>query len=200
VESSYPAADFCSFCWRDDRVDDASVKSVHYIHREDCSPPEEGAEYTIEPIDEVAPTKGVPFLFEFHGWAVLSSDEGIATVRPGHSSLVDNVNARLGELRDKDRLSQFQIHDVGNEILVLTVHGLRNHPQTQVIALFQWIAEQAPKSYGLLYVLDDEDGDHDNEFGVWRLARGQLSEQADPFLSPRIPIIEDRYGGNADAL
>ena len=51
-------------------------------------------------------------------------------------------------------------------------------------------------SYGLLYVLDDEDyqdGDYQNEFRVWRLVRGALEERSDPFLSPFIPTVEDPY-------
>ncbi|WP_255297566.1 Imm7 family immunity protein [Leptospira kirschneri] len=43
-------------------------------------------------------------------------------------------------------------------------------------------------SYGLLYIHDEEDDkneiDHSNEFVVWKLARGHLNQEKDPFLSP----------------
>ena len=33
----------------------------------------------------------------------------------------------------------------------------------------------------------------ENEFRVWKLAKGNLEECDDPFLSPRIPTIEEPY-------
>ncbi|EMO05921.1 hypothetical protein LEP1GSC116_1198 [Leptospira interrogans serovar Icterohaemorrhagiae str. Verdun HP] len=42
-----------------------------------------------------------------------------------------------------------------------------------------------PGSYGLLYIQDEEDDkneiDHSNEFVVWKLARGHLNQEKDPF-------------------
>ena len=42
-----------------------------------------------------------------------------------------------------------------------------------------------------LYIWDDEDLNFGNEFRVGRLARGKFEFLDDPFLSPRIPTIED---------
>jgi hypothetical protein len=44
-------------------------------------------------------------------------------------------------------------------------------------------------------VHDDEATGHDNEFRVWRLARGCLEELPDPFLSPYIPTVEPPWEG-----
>jgi hypothetical protein len=52
------------------------------------------------------------------------------------------------------------------------------------------VARELPDSYGLLYVRDDDHTEFDNEFRVWRMARGDFSERADPFLSPVIPTVE----------
>jgi hypothetical protein len=73
---------------------------------------------------------------------------------------------------------------------VLYAHGLRNHWYSPVIDLFQWVATELPDSYGLLYVHNDEATGQENEFRVWRLARGKLEERPDPFLSPYIPTVE----------
>jgi hypothetical protein len=59
-----------------------------------------------------------------------------------------------------------------------------------VIDLFKWIAAELPHSYGLLYAHDDEALGQENEFRVWRLARGEIEERPDPFLSPYIPTVE----------
>jgi len=63
----------------------------------------------------------------------------------------------------------------------------------EVIALFTEIGKLAPGSYGLLYVYDDEDPEHNEGFRVLRLARGVVTEHADPFLSPVVPTLEDPY-------
>ena len=131
-------------------------------------------------------------MFEFHGWAVIHGDDAEG---PVPKAFVAAVNARLQEC--DDRASQFQVSELGNDMTVLTVNGLRNHPQKQVLALFEWIAEHSPNSYGLLYVNDDEHSDRDNEFVMWRLARGRLKEQSDPFLSPRVPTTVAETIGSA---
>ncbi|WP_033108903.1 Imm7 family immunity protein [Leptospira interrogans] len=41
---------------------------------------------------------------------------------------------------------------------------------------------------------DDKNGiDHFNEFVVWKLARGHLNQEKDPFLSPCISSIENSF-------
>jgi hypothetical protein len=75
------------------------------------------------------------------------------------------------------------------------VDGFRNHSgniRAPLLDLFRTIAQVAPGSYGLLYMRDsEEDPGHEQEFRAYVLARGELSERADPFLSPFVPIVED---------
>ncbi len=76
----------------------------------------------------------------------------------------------------------------------LHVAGLANHRGewgTGIIELFGRVGEIAPGSFGLLYVWDDEDPDHQNEFRIFRLVRGVVTEHADALLSPLIPTVED---------
>jgi hypothetical protein len=86
-----------------------------------------------------------------------------------------------------------------NGILLFCVS--RNHRASRVWDMLQWIAETGPGSYGLFYVLDDEDQvgnphygrgliDFSNEFRVHRIANGTITEHADPFLSPIIPTLD----------
>jgi hypothetical protein len=83
-----------------------------------------------------------------------------------------------------------------NGVPMLHVGGMPNHFGRQgqeVIDLFKYVARVAPGSYGLLLTYDDEDPDprRRGAFRVLRLARGEVSEHADPFLSPVAPTIED---------
>jgi len=46
-------------------------------------------------------------------------------------------------------------------------------------------------SYGLLYVHNDEDRDRSNEFVVYRLAQGAITQFPDSLLSPFVPTVDD---------
>ena len=133
-------------------------------------------------------------MFQVQGWAIVSSD----TYEINGSDDARLLTA-LKEQIDLTRSTNIIIHlDVGlnGDLHVLSIAGHKNHRYEPVIDLFDWLAANGPGSYGLLYVQDDEDfkrGSYENEFRAWKLARGVLEEQSDPFLSPCIPIIEDPY-------
>lgn len=62
----------------------------------------------------------------------------------------------------------------------------------QVVSLFEEVGIHAKGSYGLLYIWGDEpDPALDNEFEVYRLAKGKLERYKDQLLSPRNPVIEE---------
>lgn len=130
-------------------------------------------------------------MFEFHGWATIAYH-----AHDTDSRLQDECWTRLVS----------HVFELPNELIRLQryngcdsvhVHGMHNHRAEYVIDLYRWIGANAPGSYGLLFVRDDEDtkrgADFSNCFRVWRLQRGELTELNDPFLSPAIPVIEDPY-------
>lgn len=137
-------------------------------------------------------------MFEFHGWATIRfSPEN--RDREDEDALQDGVvervasyvwklgwNPTAGEVLD--------IRCTNGETQVW-VAGFRNHAGIGevLLDLFRYIADVAPGSYGLLYTLDDEHPSFANEFRVHVLARGTLTERADPFLSPFVPVVEDPY-------
>ena len=66
--------------------------------------------------------------------------------------------------------------------------GSHNHRDETVTGLFRSIAEAAPGSYGVMYVLDDEAS------CTWErlvMRRGTVSREADTSLSPHIGVVED---------
>ncbi|MBI1322845.1 hypothetical protein GC170_06635 [bacterium] len=135
-------------------------------------------------------------MFEFHGWATIRVPDDDASFRPiGRGAEFDAIKRlRAAVSEAHDEFCDFDIRRAGNGLVVLSVHGLRNHRYEPVIELFRWVAAELPESYGLLYIHDDEDfkrgSDFSNEFRVWRLARGKCEELAEPFLSPYIPTVE----------
>ena len=135
-------------------------------------------------------------MFEFHGWAVLVGSHSL-----------DGTASSMVEIRDAlEAISTtFAVRGVltpGNDLTVVHVHGLRNHRDLSIQRLFERIARQVPASYGLLYVRDQEDErgpEFQNSFRAWRLAKGQLVELPDPFLSPCDRIIESPWDPSSDA-
>jgi len=128
-------------------------------------------------------------MFEFHGWASIqyhAHDTDAVLQDCCWSRLVGYVDSIPNDLV---RLQRYNGCDS------LHIAGKHNHRSEYVIDLFSWVAANAPGSYGLLYIRDDEDhtrgANYSNCFRVWRLARGQLTECDDSFLSPAIPTVED---------
>ncbi len=122
-------------------------------------------------------------MFEYHGWATLRSAPPAELIR---------------EIEALHDLGGMAAHlEVLNGAWMLSIMGLRNHRNPDVIDLYHSLAAHDPDAYGLLYVWDQEDrregGAYTNRFRVWRLVRGKLVELDDSFLSPCIPTLEDPY-------
>jgi hypothetical protein len=66
--------------------------------------------------------------------------------------------------------------------------GSHNHRDGTVIGLFRSIAQVAPGSYGVMYVLDDDISD------TWErcvMRRGTVGREADTSLSRHVGVVED---------
>ena len=145
------------------------------------------------------------------GWCVLCSCR--ESNRPAG---VDSVEALDSEMDLADRVLwasfrrwmtaheepflKWQLHEqFNNHTGLLQFCVSRNHRATVAWEMLKWIAENAPGSYGLFYVHDDEDqigavgygrgnADFSHEFRVHRIANGTLSEHPDPYLSPIVRL------------
>lgn len=132
-------------------------------------------------------------MFEYHGWVTVSSSAGDEDVDPELASSIQNyLESQLAELSDVTGLVNYQLV---NGSAQLHVGGFTNHRGGQgdkILRLFHDLAKVAPGSYGLLYLWDDEDSQgRTNEFQVFVMRRGLVSQEADSLLSPCIPVIED---------
>ncbi|MGV3723616.1 MAG: Imm7 family immunity protein [Actinomycetota bacterium] len=125
-------------------------------------------------------------MFEYHGWAVVR--EGPYEIDCGQlAQIVDELKAVIGEFGDGSGVADVRWT---NATPMVWFAGCPNHRHDCIFGLFPWLAKRAPGSYGLLYVWDEEDPTHHNNFQVWRLRRGEVEQQLDPFLSPCQPVIE----------
>jgi hypothetical protein len=128
-------------------------------------------------------------MFEFHGWAVLAEDTADYD-RQLNDELAAAIRRRIDSGEDDLRCAGVER---GNCITSVWFHGQYNHPRPGPLNFLRFIANQAPGAYGILFLRDDDDDPkHLNEFKIWRLARAEVKEFTDPFLSPCVPTIEDR--------
>jgi hypothetical protein len=127
-------------------------------------------------------------VFEFHGWIrIWAGDLDEITMADEHAA-IQRIQEKAAEA-EKRMDCWFELKETFNNQHVLVLHGLRNHPQTALLELFNWIGVNYPMSYGLLYIHNEEDVERSNEFVVYRLAHGKVTEFQDSFLSPYIPTI-----------
>jgi hypothetical protein len=128
-------------------------------------------------------------VFEYHGWVTIQANDD-------ETSLLERLVERVHRaVRDFGEIDLVDLRWV-NGVPVLHLGGLDKHGATMapdLLDLYTRIGELAPGSYGLLHVWDDQDLQHDNEFRVHRMARGQVTEMADTLLSPVAPTIVDAY-------
>ena len=127
-------------------------------------------------------------MFEYHGWVTVCED---SSEPEDNSALLDEncreIKAAIEEYKDNMcRVEMF----FQNGSPYVRFDGSRNHSKTWVLNLFTRIGSIAKGSYGLLYVRDDESEKYDNEFQVWRMARGHVTRMKELLLSPCDPLLE----------
>ena len=135
-------------------------------------------------------------MIEFHGWIVIR--ESYCEENDSESHLKEI----LEELSKKIFLLKNEVSDIDinlqskNSIYQVSMFSAANHKGytwDQAYILKKWIAENAVGSYGLIYMLDDEDIINGNEdkFIVYCIKKGEIHVLEDKCFSPLVPEIED---------
>ena len=79
----------------------------------------------------------------------------------------------------------------------LTVNESYTDEVEEIIYVSRDAAKATNGSYGIIYLHDDSDKEHFNEFQVFVFKHGECSKVRDKMLSPCIPVIEaDIYNKN----
>lgn len=112
---------------------------------------------------------------------------------------------------DEDLLSPKEIDEIMQKVKdIISVNGMKlqyengspfintlfcsNHRTSEVddiIETYKSISKTATGSYGVIYLHDDEDSEHYNEFQIYVFKRGECINKIDRDFSPCIPTIED---------
>ncbi len=135
-------------------------------------------------------------MHEFHLWVGLSDspeetdDEAVARV-------VEQVQARITAAAAQTGSAHFDVSRLNGQWFLTATGWVNRRTGRAESALLDEIvdavARQLPGSWGLVYERDDEMPEPvgPNAFRVRRIARGAVTDIADPFLSPCAPSIED---------
>ena len=131
-------------------------------------------------------------MLEMHGWLTvyptyLNEDKHPEIDEYAIYKNVENILAQCG-IEQIKRLKALN----GSFYIDVSYFSNRPNPDSHmIINTLKKIAEVAPGSYGLIYVLDDEDTENSNNFKVLVIKRGKYSWQKDILLSPCMPELYD---------
>lgn len=133
-------------------------------------------------------------MVKLHGWAALRGNH-LADNEDEHKQIVSTLKQEIKKLGIAENL--LGIHYCNGEAF-LTATKFTNHFSGDIrgiIDLYKLIAKEAPGSYGLLYLHDDEDANGlSNAFQVYVLSKGTLKLHNDTFLSPYFTTVETLSG------
>lgn len=132
-------------------------------------------------------------MYQYHGWAVILESASADGESNDEHEIVQSIKDYIEVLKKGSDI--IDIKGINGQYH-FWMTGLWNHePSSKYnpISIMEYIGSKAPGSYGMLYVCNDEDAEHYNEFRAYILSRGKLDEHKDPFLSPLIPVVTDEY-------
>ncbi|WJH27113.1 immunity 7 family protein [Paenibacillus sp. CC-CFT742] len=134
-------------------------------------------------------------MYEYHGWATIRESASYEEDEDQYDLAIEHLQNYIEELNWTSGVLDLR---AVNGDFQLWVAGLNNHkPESKhdPIEVMKKVGEIAQGSYGVLYVRDSDDAESSNQFKVYTLIRGKVTENDDPFLSPFIPTLEDDYEG-----
>lgn len=127
-------------------------------------------------------------MVELHGWlSVWETYDDEDT----HSQ--DELDAIAQKVKDIVSENGIELRYINGVPFVNTLM-CSNHRTAEVdniINAYTKISQTATGSYGVIYLRDDEDEEHYNEFQVYVFKNGTCTYKKDKELSPCIPLIED---------
>lgn len=131
-------------------------------------------------------------MYEIHGWFGLAESTEESD-RGGLVSIVERIRHDLAEHTWPSLATSLNALN-GQYVLTVSANPNRRRDEVEFVHdLVEFVRAKLPGSWGILYERDDEaqQPPGPNAYKVTVLARGRLTEHADPFLSPVNPTIED---------
>ena len=129
-------------------------------------------------------------MIELHGWMAVRETYGDEDLLSREQ--LDGIMRKVRETVEGNSFGVRLLSRNGSFYLdTLLDHNHRTGDVVGVIELYKAVAQAATGSYGVIYLRDDEDAVHSNEFQVFVFKRGKCCFRTDTDFSPCIPVIED---------
>ncbi|MBK9191762.1 MAG: hypothetical protein IPM77_09730 [Crocinitomicaceae bacterium] len=141
-------------------------------------------------------------MYEFHSWVVIrnqqidrENESNLISDTELHRKYENMIKALVAKLNERPGgILEDSYKLVGsNGSTTLHFSGLWNHAGPNVIDILEWIRINAPYSYGLAYIHDDECSEHPDDFVVYRLAKNKITKLEDHYLSPYFDEVDSGY-------
>jgi len=133
-------------------------------------------------------------IFSYNGWIHISMNADTDDDKDDRSDLKAFFDYMEPIVLDfNSNHSRFIEHVPLNFANYYYIGGLHNHMLCyfdELLTLYKKIGEIAKGSFGLLYVRLCEDPEDWNQYKVFRMAKGVVTEHEDALLSPCRPTIE----------
>ncbi len=129
-------------------------------------------------------------MLELHGWLTVSetykdednyTDETLEDIMRQVNRIIENSGTQLS----------LQYMNGTPFLTTLLCANHRTNETDNIIETYKSIAKTATGSYGIIYLRDDEDKEHYNEFQIYIFKKGECIYKTDDIFSPCIPTIED---------
>ena len=139
---------------------------------------------------------------EVNGWAIVREHyHGDEHGRCQRSQMMDGIRDRVDTQGLRERTVALRFINGDHVVLVSLDTEHYDDKTDRVIALFEFIGQTAPGSYGKLHIRDPEGRFGDpNVMHLILLARGSITRTVDPFFTPVVPKITDPVPGQHPKL
>lgn len=129
-------------------------------------------------------------MIEVHGWVMLREGTSPENEELNLDKIIEQINVKNKSLQWND--IEVKVLNGKYYLEFTIIHNRKTSKIDECIEYIEFIGFIAPGSYGIIYMLDDEDiNGKENEFQVFTLIRGKLEKKKDSYLSPFIPTVED---------
>ncbi len=140
-------------------------------------------------------------MFIYHGWIEIEHEGHLQAYLEGELDTLEYKKRLLAITKHLTTIAaeQFDLSAIDLSVMegrtngIITVHlsGDRNHFHSGVRDLLDWIKAHAPMSHGLIFCRSSEIERYYNKYWVLRLAKNEVQELVDTYLSPIDERIEN---------
>lgn len=127
-------------------------------------------------------------MVEMHGWITIK-ETFLACEEENITTIVSEIDNELKKLKYHNSTVKWMNGEGYLQYSLFTNHW--SDDCKELLDIYDYISKKAIGSYGLLYVLNDEDKTESNNFVIYKMVRGKVEKVVDNLLSPFIPTVEN---------